>query len=203
MHQPVEEADRLYVSKPVEVAAREKTKLLCEYFIYLSLYQGNGVNVTYCTNHRLDRLQQCEYFMVKRRQLTFNTAMVYLLDKYISFHNIKISGYNVRWGTSYEYEENKFITFEIEYNTKGEATYYSIEITDYVTNKNGTVIYDNNVLSIYMSCLLIDFFNEIDRIFNVFQTQRNKAQLDKLQREFSERIGKPDVHLPIETEFMS
>lgn len=199
MHQPIEHPVVLNVSRPVELATREKTRLLCEYFIYLSLYYENGVNVTYGTNHKLDRLKQCEYFIVKRRQLTINTAMVYLLDKHISYHNFRISGYNLKWGTSYEYEDNKFISIEIDYNTQGEATYYSIEISDYNGSKRDFVIYDNNVLSIYISGLLPDFFTEVDRVFKLFISNKNGIYLDRLNKDFSEKIGNPNIHMPIET----
>lgn len=199
MHQPVEEANKLHVSKSVEVAVREKTKLLCEYFIYLSLYHDNGVNITYGSNHKLHRIKHNEYLLVKRRQLTINTAMVYLLDKHIDYHNFKISSFNVKWGTSYEYDENCFLTIEIDYDTKGEPTYYSIEVCDYTKNKHNLVIFDNNNISIYVNGLLSEFFNEVDRIFKLFVSNRNKYVLDKVNKEYSEKIGDPRIHMPIET----
>ena len=199
MHQPVEDFN---MNPLLEKAIKRKAELICEYFIKLCLYYGNGVNISYESNDQYSRIKDNEYLMLKRRSANVNTAMVYLLDKYISDSCISPSLYDVKWIGTYQYLNiskpniNNFLTIEIEYNNHI-PVYFLLEILDHESGVDKYIIYDHGELIMEVNDKPDQFFNIVDDIIKMFHHNKNMFIIDDLNKFYSERIGAPDIHVPI------
>lgn len=172
----------------MESAIKQKTKYICEYFIYLSLYYGNGVSVKYGNNEMFNKVDNNEYLYIKRRSDDVNTAMVYLMDKYIPYTSVCLSHYDVKWSMTYD-----DVVVDIEYYNY-EPTYYYLDLGNY-----HSIMYDTNVLTVNVDSSLSDFFEDVDRVLRKYQERGNIDVVDNLRKKMGEKIGHPDIHLPIES----
>lgn len=193
MHQPVDDDDIL------GTAIRTKAILLAEYFITLSLYHGNGVNVNYHDIAELEKLKDNEFLYVKERKLSGEDAMVYLMDKFISVNFIRLTSYVLRWHTCFEYAPDNYLTVELGYSAPGVVDFVCVEVTNHGEITTNYVLYDDNELIIHNDTDTVKFYETVENIIKMFITDKNKGTLDDMCRHFSEKLGAPHVHVPIES----
>ena len=197
MHQPVDDN-----MSELDIAVKEKTMLMAEYFIKLSMYHNNGVNAYLKNMNVYDKLLDNEYFYVKKRTTNCD-AMVYLMDKHVMSNQIRLSEYEVRWFTSYQYEEGKYLSVEIEFNGQGRAISACIEITDYASHLMNYILWEDASFTQHDRLMAVvdgvsNFFNDVDGIIRIFVDKKNKVILDDFNRVYSEKIGAPHIHVPLE-----
>jgi hypothetical protein len=184
----------------MDSAVRRKAQYIAEYFIKLCLYLGNGVTVTNNSRRHINRLQQNDFLYVKHGRHMHGYAMVYLLDKYIDHSVIKLDVCPVIWFANFKYDDDKYISVELEYGQNGECKSVYLELVDSDELESSYMMIKQNVVFVsdFEHILTYnDFFDEFESKVKAMRDAQNTGVIDTMNRFYSEKIGDPDVHLPL------
>lgn len=185
----------------MNAAIRNKSVLLAEYFIKLCMYMDNGVSVYYEKRSYINKLKTNDFLFVKHRHRMPNDSMVYLLDKHIEHAMLKLNIAPLSWYASYLYDRDKYITCDLEYDISGNPKSTLLELVNNVTNEIISLHVGENIVFYSDKDEVMgfsQFFDEFEDKVKLYKRKNNFYVLDDFDRDFAERLGAPEIHVPLD-----